>query len=143
MQKLSEVNALPELIAFLKKTDISPKLRKSALWILAKILSKKHGVILNEQYKILDSINYYFCTCEDFAMKGTISYIINYAAQNEELKPAIGRIGWLFFYNSNICFPSNMASLYLNGGEIFENKKFFEDCDKINKYIILNEVINI
>jgi hypothetical protein len=131
------------LIAYLEKPGLSSKLKKSALWILAKILSKKHGANLNEQYKVLDSINYYFCTCEDYAMKGTISYIINYAAQNDELRPAIGRIGWLFFYNSNICFPSNMNSLYLNGGEIYENKKFFEDCDKINKYITLNEVIKI
>ncbi len=96
--------------------------------------------MLNEQYKVLDAINFFFSSCEDFAMKGTISYIVCYAAQNEELKQSITQIGWQFFYNSNICFPSNMNSLYINGGELYENKKFFEDCDKVNKYVTLNEV---
>ena len=137
--KLIEINAIPNLISLLEKENISIKWKKSALWILGKICSKPQGTLLNDKYKILDEIIFFFSTCEDFAMKGTICYVLCYIAQNKDLRQAIETLGWQFFFNSDICFPTNMESLYLNVGERYENKKFFEDLDKINKYIFLND----
>jgi rapamycin-insensitive companion of mTOR len=138
-EKLIEINAIPNLISLFEKENISIKWKKSALWILGKICSKSCGQLLNDKYKILDQIIFFFSTCEDFAMKGTICYVLCYIAQNKELRHAIETLGWQFFFNSDICFPSNMDSLYLNTGERYENKKFFDDLDKINKYIQLND----
>ena len=138
-EKLVELEAIPQLLNILDREDISLKWRKSALWILSKICSKPiYGKFLNDRYKILDKMLFFFSNCQDFAMKGTISYCICYIAQNKELRHSIEALGWQFFFNSDICFPSNMESLYLNVGERYENKKFFDDLDKINKYIQLN-----
>jgi hypothetical protein len=73
-------------------------------------------------------------------MKGTISYVLCYIAQNKELRYNIEILNWQFFFNSDICFPKNMDYLYLNISDKNENRKFFDDLDKINKYVTLNEV---
>jgi hypothetical protein len=73
-------------------------------------------------------------------MKGTISYIFCYIAQNRELRSSIECLGWEFFFNSDICLPKDMKNLYLIKGEKFENKKYFDTLDKINKYILLSDV---
>jgi hypothetical protein len=98
------------------------------------------GKILNDRYKILEMINNYFVRCDDYAMKGTISYLLCYVAQNKELKPYIENLGWEFFFNSDICVPKDMKLLYLNSGEKYENKKYFDHLDKVNKYILLYDV---
>lgn len=103
-------------------------------------MSKEYyGKQLNDRYLVLFKIVEYFTKCEDYAMKGTISYILCFVAQNKELKLAIENLGWQFFFNTDICLPKNLDHLYLHTTEKFENKKVFDDLDKVNKYIILNE----
>lgn len=138
--KIFEMDAIPKILALLERENYSIKLKKSALWILGKICSKSFGKNINDKYNILDKIIFFFTRCEDFAMKGTISYVLCYIAQNKEMRLPIENLGWQFFFDSDICFPSKMESLYLNTEERYENKKFFDDTDKINKYISLNDV---
>lgn len=139
--KLIEIEAVDKLLGIIEKENISIKLKKSALWILAKICNKPiYGKYLNEKYNILDKVVFYFSTCEDYAMKGTISYILCYIAQNKELRQSIEQLNWQFFFNSDICFPKKMESLHFNFSEKFEDKKIFDNLDKINKYILLNDV---
>ena len=73
-------------------------------------------------------------------MKGTITYVFCYISQNRELRNDIEILGWEFFFNSDICFPKNMKNLYLDSDAKFDNKKYFDAIDKINKYILLGDV---
>ncbi len=75
-------------------------------------------------------------------MKGTITYVFCYISQNRELRSSIQSLDWEFFFNSDICFPKEMKNLYLDSGVKYENKKYFDAMDKINKYILLNDVRN-
>jgi len=75
-------------------------------------------------------------------MKGTITYVFCYISQNRELRNYIQGLGWEFFFNSDICFPKEMKNLHLDSGAKYENKKYFDAMDKINKYILLNDVLN-
>jgi hypothetical protein len=139
--KLIEIEAIPKLFEMLNKESLSAKSRKSVLWIIAKICNKPtFGKYLNDKYDILDKLVFLFSTCEDYAMKGTISYVLCYMAQNKELRHSIEILDWQFFFNSDICFPKNMDYLYLNISDKNENRKFFDNLDKVNKYVILNEV---
>jgi hypothetical protein len=148
---LVEIDAVPNLISYLEKDNVSLKIKKAVLWILAKICNmiriiiligskNVYGKILNDQYKILENINSFFVNCEDFAMKGTITYVICYISQNRNLRENIENLGWEFFFNSDICFPKEMKNLYLDSGVKYENKKYFDAMDKINKYILLKDV---
>lgn len=147
---------MPTLISYLERENVSFKIKKAVLWILAKIckilksyltlpLGSKniHGKILNDQYKILDCIQTFFINCDDFAMKGTITYVFCYISQNRELRNVIENLGWEFFFNSDICLPKDMRNLYLDSGPKFESEKYFNAMDKINKYILLSDVRNI
>jgi hypothetical protein len=75
-------------------------------------------------------------------MKGTITYVFCYISQNRELRSCIQELGWEFFFNSDICFPKEMKNLQLDSGAKYENKKYFDAMDKINKYIPLNDVLD-
>jgi hypothetical protein len=146
MSKLIEIEAIPKLIAMIDDENTSLKCKKAILWILAKICSKEnYGNILNSMFNILNKINEYFHKCQDFAMKGTICYIFCYISSNSDMKDYIKELGWEYFYNGDICFPRNMNDLYLSNHEPYENKKIFEDLNKVSKYVTLNEVdlINI
>jgi hypothetical protein len=96
--------------------------------------------MLNQKYEILKKIQNYFKFCKDYAMKGTICYILSFIASNSEMKPNIEELGWEFTFNSDICFPKDMTELYLETVESYENKKIETDLDKVSKYVILQDV---
>lgn len=96
--------------------------------------------MLSDQYQILEKIYYYFVNCGDYAMKGTICYVFSFISSNSCLKGNIEQLGWQYFFNSDICFPKDMSHLYLKITDKVENKKVFEDLDKINKQVSLNSV---
>ncbi len=101
------------------------------------------GVHLNELYGILKIINEFYLNCGDYAMKGTICYVLCYISTNRSLKKEIESLGWNYFFNTNICYPKNMKELYFEQTEKIEYKKNYDDFNKINRLIILSEVINL
>ncbi len=141
MSKLIEIEAIPKLLAMIDDDTTSLKNKKAVLWILAKICSKeKFGKFLNSLFSIMNKINEYFHKCRDYAMKGTICYLFCYISSNSEMKEYIKELGWEYFYNGDICFPTNMNDLYLSSQGAYENNKIFDDLAKVNKYVTLNEV---
>lgn len=74
-------------------------------------------------------------------MKGTICYVLCYISSNKELKAEIESLGWNYFFNTSICYPKNMKEIYFEQSEKYEFKKFYDDFNKVNRHISLNEVI--
>ena len=142
MQKLIDLKAVEFLFTYLDDPNTPSKEVKAALWILAKIATKEmYGGILQDKYQIIKRISDYNSKCEDYAMKGTICYVMCYIAQNKNLKPNIEE-SYDFFFNTDICFPKNMKELYMNSKTTYENKQLKEDGEKINKYVVLNDKSN-
>lgn len=73
-------------------------------------------------------------------MKGTICYILSFISGNPELKVSIEQLGWKYFFNSDICFPVDMKHLYLDIPGRVDNSKIFDDLDKLNRNVSLDEV---
>lgn len=139
MQKLIDLKAIEFLFSYLDNPKAPSKEVKAALWILAKICIKEiYGGLLQDKYQIIKKISEYNSKCEDYAMKGTICYVMCYIAQNKNLKTNIEE-SYDFFFNTDICFPKNMKELYMNSKTTYENKKLKEDGEKLNKYIVLND----
>lgn len=142
MQKLIELKAVEFLFTYLDDPAAPSKEVKAALWILAKIATKEiYGGILQEKYHIIKHISDFNTKCEDYAMKGTICYVMCYIAQNKNLRPYIEE-SYDFFFNTDICFPKNMKELYMNSKTTYENRQLKEDGEKINKYVVLNDKSN-
>jgi len=74
-------------------------------------------------------------------MKGTICYVLCYISTNKILKQTLDSLGWNYFFNTDICYPKNMKELYFDQTEKVEYKKNYDDFNKINRLITLNEVI--
>ena len=97
---------------------------------------------MNELYGILKIINEFYLNCGDYAMKGTICYVLCFISTNKELKQEIETLGWNYFFNTDICYPKNMKELYFTQTEKVEYKKNYDDFNKVNRLINLSEVIN-
>ena len=143
IETLINLNIIDFLFSYLdNNTSISSKEIKSALWILAKIIMKETtGDILENKYQIINKITTFNQNCEDYAMKGTICYIMCYISQNKNLKHRIEKT-YDFFFNTDICIPKNLNDIYINSRHSYENKKLKEDSEKINKQIILTDKSN-
>ena len=98
------------------------------------------GVHLNELYGILKIINEFYLNCGDYAMKGTICYVLCYISTNRSLKKEIESLGWNYFFNTNICYPKNMKEIYFAQNEKIEFNKYSNDFNIVNRQINLNEV---
>jgi hypothetical protein len=141
-QTLIDLKAIEFLFSYLDNTSVSSKEIKSALWILAKIVTKEiYGEMLENKYKIINKISSYNKHCEDYAMKGTICYVMCYISQNKNLKHSI-EDSYDFFFNTDICIPKNLKDIYINSKTTYENKKLKEDGEKINKHITLSDKSN-
>ena len=142
-QKIIEINIIEQIFDFLdykKYQNTNIKIIKGALWILGKILIKPtFGLLLQERYKIIEKIIEFFKNCEDYAMKGTISYVLCFISQNKSLKIFLENNNYNYFFNTDICYPKDMNELYMDNSTTYDNKKLKEDGEKINKYVILND----
>ena len=137
------MNIIEQIFGFLnyeKYQNKNTKIIKGALWILGKILMKPtFGLLLEERYKIIEKIIEFFKNCEDYAMKGTISYVLCYISQNKSLKKFLENKNYNYFFNTDICYPKDMNELYMDNSTTYDNKKLKEDGEKINKNVILND----
>lgn len=104
-------NYINDLMAYCGNNSTSNKEKKAIFWILAKILTSSNAVKINKKYNIINYINSCFVNSEDFGIKGNICYIFSYISIVGELKRHIANLGWNFFHNNNIAFPSNMDNL--------------------------------
>jgi hypothetical protein len=98
------MNYLESILSIIKSESSSVKHKKSALWIIAKIVKLDRIRILNIKYKILDLINTTFTSTNDFGLRGCIIYIFSYLSSNINVKNEIIKYGWTFFKNSDIAF---------------------------------------
>jgi hypothetical protein len=111
---------------------------KSVLWILAKLLIKDNQGELETNYKIVKKIIDFNQQCNDYAMKGTISYILCYISQNKIIKNILETYDYSYFFNTDICYPNDIREIYLDNKSNYINRKLNEEVDKINKLITLN-----
>ena len=99
---------------FLIEENHNSKEIKAAMWILAKMLIKEtYGMIIEEKYHIVEKILEYKDKCDDYAMKGTIYYILCYISQNEQIKNLLNE-QYYYFFNTDICFPKNPQEIFIN-----------------------------
>ena len=74
-------------------------------------------------------------------MKGTIIYLTCYSVQNKELKPMVNTYHTSYFYNTNICYPSEKEILNMDKTfTYYENEKLYKDMNIIQYKIILNPI---
>ena len=111
---------------------------KSVLWILAKLLVKDNQGELETNYKIIKKIIDFNQQCNDFAMKGTISYILSYISQNKIIKNILETYDYSYHFNTDICYPNDIREIYLDIKPNYINRKLNEEVDKINKLITLS-----
>ena len=137
--KLVESNILEKLFKYLDINNLEKKSNeiKSVLWILAKLLVKDKQGELDKNHKIVKKIIDFNKQCDDFAMKGTISYILSYISQNKIIKNILESYDYSYFFNTDICYPNNIREIYLDIKPNFINRRLNEEVDKINKLIKL------
>ena len=92
---------------------------------------------LDKNYKIVKKIIDFNKQCDDFAMKGTISYILSYISQNKIIKNILESYDYSYFFNTDICYPNDFREMYLEMKPNYINTKLNEEVDKINKLIKL------
>ena len=111
---------------------------KSVLWILAKLLIKENqGEIIENDFQIIKKIIEFNQECDDYAMKGTIVYILCYISQNKNLKNIIESYNYTYFFNTDICYPNNIREIYLDNRSNYINRKINDEVDRITKLIKL------
>ena len=137
--KLVESNILEKLFKYLDINNLEKKSNeiKSVLWILAKLLVKDKQGQLDKNYKIIKKIIDFNKQCDDFAMKGTISYILSYISQNKIIKNILESYDYSYFFNTDICYPNDFREMYLETKPNYINTKLNEEVDKINKLVKL------
>ena len=137
--KIKENKIIDKLFKYLDKDNLDKNNNKikSALWILAKLLVKDKGELENN-YKIVKKIIDFNKQCDDFAMKGTISYILSYISQNKNIKNILESYDYTYFFNTDICYPNDIREMYLERKSNFINRKLYEEADKINKLITIS-----
>ena len=138
--KIVENKLVEKLFKYLEKDklDINNNKIKSALWILAKLLVKDSQGELENNYKIVKEIISFNKQCDDYAMKGTISYILSYISQNKNIKNILESYDYSYFFNTDICYPNEIRDIYLERRPNYINRKLNEEVDKINKLITLS-----
>ena len=137
--KLVDSKILEKLFKYLdvKKLDKQSNSIKSALWILAKLLVKDTQGELETNYQIVKKIIDFNKNCNDYAMKGTISYILSYISQNQNIKNILETYDYSYFFNTDICYPNDFREMYLDMKPSYINTKLNDEVDKINKLIKL------
>ena len=139
LSKLIDNKIVEELFKYLEIENLEKNNNKikSALWILAKLLVKDSQGELEANYKIVKKIIDFNKQCDDYAMKGTISYILSYISQNKNVKNILESYDYSYFFNTDICYPNDIREIYLERRPNFINRKLNEEVDKINKLITL------
>lgn len=130
-------NFIKEIIDYINNEKNSLKAKKSAFWILAKMIKQDKTLRLNTEYRVLELINNIFLTSLDYGLKGCICYILSYLSTNQEIKNELVKLGWTFFKNRDIAFQK--FELMLNSNKE-PNSKSLQPANKqvIIKYINLN-----
>ena len=139
-EKIVKNKIIEQLFAYLESDLIETKNTqiKSVLWILAKLLIKENfGEMLDDNYQIIKKIIEFSQECDDYAMKGTIIYILCYISQNKNLKNVIESYNYTYFFNTDICYPNNIREIYIDNRPNYINRKINEEVDKITKLIKL------
>ena len=137
--KLVENKIVEKLYKYLDVNNLETKSNtiKSVLWILAKLLVKDNQGELELNYRLVRKIIDFNKKCDDFAMKGTISYILSYISQNKSIKNIMEEYDYSYFFNTDICYPNEIKEIYLEKRPNYINRKLNEEVDKINKLITL------
>ena len=146
-EKLVQINAVEKLFSYFenigdKEIDKNSKKIKSCLWIINKLTLKKvYGKMLQDKYNIISRIKRFYDICNDYSMKGTIIYLISCSVQNKELKPIINSCHHnSYFFNTDICFPSEKSILYIDKTFSYENEQLNKDINIIKSKISLNPI---
>ena len=145
-EQLVKINAVEKLFSFSNikdESEIDEKAKniKSSFWILVKLIIKKEfGEELESKYKIIQRISKFYYAFNDCSMKGTILYLISFAAQNAKLKPILNTFFVSFFNNTNIGYPTKKDSLFLDKLFPFINKNLENDVNTIEYGIKLNKI---
>ena len=139
--KIVNMKAIETLTGYLEKNEnYFIKTCKSALWILAKILSKsKEGVLIEDRFNVIEKIYELFKSSGDYSLKGTIIYIFCFISQNREIKEILKSFDFTYFFNTDICYPIDEKLLQMDNNIMYENEKIIKDVELINKYLKLEK----
>ena len=144
---LEKIQAVKKMFSYFENIDErtldkNSKKIKSVLWILMKLtLKKTQGKIIQNKYKIFEKISKLYYECNDYSMKGTIIYLTSLVAQNKELKSTVNTFHVSYFFNTEICYPSEKWVLFDNNEIIdYENEQLNKDLSIINSKIKLNMI---
>ena len=139
---LINIGAVEKLLNYLdieNKNNKDIKNIKSALWILAKILIRDATGKIEEKYQIIQKILEFNKNCGDYGMKGNIIYILCFISQNRNIKEYLQSNGYSYFFNTDICYPNDMKTIYIDNSTSYDNNKIQKDQDIISKKIVLSK----
>ena len=139
-ETLIKIGAVEKLLNYLdiKKLESDIKNVKSALWILAKILIRDEKGEIEKKYDVVKKILKFNDECADYGMKGTIIYVLCFISQKSSIKEILKANGYIYFYNTDICYPSDLKKIYIDNTTSYENNKLKKDADIINRKVILS-----
>ena len=139
-ETLIKIGAVEKLLNYLdiKKLESDIKNVKSALWILAKILIRDEKGEIEKKYDVVKKILKFNDECTDYGMKGTIIYVLCFISQKSSIKEILKANGYIYFYNTDICYPSDLKKIYIDNTTSYENNKLKKDADIINRKVILS-----
>ena len=128
---------IEEILNIIKSDSSSYKLKKTAIWNLAKMLKLDKTQKLNLQYGIVDTLNNLFHYSTDYGLKGCLTFIFSYISHNSDVKNEINSLGWYYFRNRNI--PFQRIDL-MNISPLSIKSQNFQNETIITKYINLNPI---
>lgn len=132
---------IKQILPLISNDDYSIKLKKSAFWILAKMIKFDKTNILNNKYKVLELIHLTYLSTNDYSLKGSISYIFSFLSTNQEIKNELIKLGWTYFKNRDIAFQRLECMLNSNSqkdpGKLSLSVSSSNDS-MVNKYLELS-----
>jgi hypothetical protein len=99
--------------------------------------NSQNGLKLENKYQIVKKIVDFNKKCQDYSMKGTITYILSYISQNPLIKNTLESYDYSYFFNTDICYPNDIREIFLDIKPNYINTKLNAEVDKINKLIKL------
>ena len=139
-EALIKIGAVEKLLNYLNINNLEKDIKnvKSALWILAKILIRDEKGEIEKKYEVVKKILKFNDECTDYGMKGTIIYVLCFISQKPSIKEILKENGYNYFFNTDICYPNDLKSIYIDNTSSYENNKLKKDADIINKKVILS-----
>ena len=146
IEKLIEIKAIEKILSYSEKKDYceidkNANLIRSSFWILTKLmLNNEMAQIIQNKFKVLEKMVFFFFSFKDCSMRGTIIYLTSLISRNSKLMPEIKNIQVKYFFNTNIGYPTTKQVLFIDKSIFYENNKLNNDMIIIENRIKLSPI---